>query len=493
MPVSAPPVSPPTHFYVPDGSIFTIADEIADLMVAIGYQVDEPERLACRALFAQRKDGLWAGLDSGIVAPRQNLKTATMIAGALHDTFVQGIERVIWTAHEFKTSTDAFNDFQAIIEGHDWLASEVLAVRTSNGKEGFDLRNGARLDVMARTGKSGRGMGTPRLYLDEGLYLQGKMLGAIVPTVSARPNPHIVIGSSPGLQSSGPLREMRTRGRSGSDPWLGWIEWSQDQQPCADDKCVHQPGTAGCWLDDEDAAQRVNPALGRRITMEYVRQERLILADAPVEYLRERLGVWEDPPEGGTTAVYPLEEWAAGRDEMSSVGAAGFLAFGVDVSWDRSTAYVAVAGERDDGLIHAQLIHSCNPSDVVEYLTDRCKRFNPVGVALQVNGAPVSSMLDEFQKALVDDGTPVVELGGQDMARAYGVTFDAIKSGRVRHMGQPGLDYPIRQAVSRFVVDGFALDRKKSPVDIAGLVAMTNAVYLLSISEQTSDPGVWFV
>lgn len=493
MSVSAPPASLPTHFYVPEGSRFTIADEIADLMEAVGYQVDEPERMACRALFPQRADGNWAGLDSCIVAPRQNLKTATMIAGALHDTFVRGVERVIWTAHEFKTSTDAFQDFQAIIEGHDWLAAEVLAVRTSNGKEGFDLRNGSRLDVMARTGKSGRGMGTPSLYLDEGLYLQGKMLGAIVPTVSARKNPHIVVGSSPGLQMSGPLREMRTRGRSGSDPYLGWIEWSQEQQPCADEKCVHQPGTPGCWLDDEDAVARVNPALGRRITMEYVRQERLLLADAPVEYLRERMGVWEDPPEGGVSAVYPLEEWAAARDEMSAVGSAGFMAFGIDVSWDRSTAYVAVAGQRDDELVHVQLIHTCNPTDLVDYLVDRCRRFSPVGVALQSNGAPVSSMLDELKKALEDTGVPVVEMGGQDVARAYGVTFDAIKSGRIRHTGQPGLDYPLRQAVTRFVVDGFALDRKKSPVDIAGLVAATNAVYLLSISENNSDPSVWFL
>lgn len=493
MSVSAPPGSLPTHFYVPEGARFTIADEIADLMEAVGYQVDEPERMVCRALYPQRADGNWIGLDSGVVAPRQNLKTATMIAGALHDTFVQGIERVIWTAHEFKTSTDAFTDFQSIIEGHDWLSAEVLAVRTSNGKEGFDLRNGARLDVMARTGKSGRGMGTPRLYLDEGLYLQGKMLGAIVPTVSARPNPHIVIGSSPGLQSSGPLREMRTRGRSGSDPWLGWVEWSQDQGACADEKCSHYPGTAGCWLDDEDAVARVNPALGRRITMDYVRQERLILADAPVEYLRERMGVWEDPPEGGGSTVYPLEEWAQCRDELSAVGPVGHLAFGIDVSWDRSTAYVAVAGLRDDDLTHVQLIHSCNPTDLVDYLADRCARFGPVGVAMQSTGAPVSSMLDELHKALDDLGIPILEMGGQEMARAYGVTFDAIKSAQVRHTGQASLDHPMRLAVSRFVVDGFALDRKKSPVDIAGLVAMTNAVYLLSTSDPGGDPGVWFV
>ena len=62
--------APPSHFYVPDGAVFTIADEIADLMTDLGYQVDEPERLACRALYAQKADGDWIGLESGIVCAR---------------------------------------------------------------------------------------------------------------------------------------------------------------------------------------------------------------------------------------------------------------------------------------------------------------------------------------------------------------------------------------------------------------------------------------
>lgn len=484
--------SPPTHFYVPDGAHFTLADEVADLMVAIGFQVDEPERLACHALYATDARGAWIGLESGIVSPRQNLKTATMLAGALHDTFVQGVERVVWTAHEFKTSSDAFKDLQAIIEGHDWLASEVLAVRTANGKEGFDLRSGSRLDVLARTGKSGRGMGSPRLYLDEGLYLEAKMMGAIVPVVSARRNPHIVYGSSPGLQSSEILRGLRQRGRSGTDPNLGWIEWSQERGDCAQDRCSHEPGTPGCWLDSIDAVLRVNPAAGRRISLDYLRQERLTLSAAPDEYLRERMGVWDDPPEGGAEVVYPLEPWQAGLDAESEVGASGFLVFGVDVSWDRETAYVAVVGYRDDDLIHGQLIHTCSPADVAAFLEERVARFRPAAVALQGGGSPVASLTEEIVRA-IDGQCEVRELTGADISRACGVTHDVIKSERLRHHGQPALDHALRRAASRPLGDGWALDRKKSPIDIAPLVALTNAIYVLTTTEQGGDPGVWFL
>lgn len=476
MPGSAPAVSAPTHFYVPHGSIFTIADEVADLMAAVGYQIDEPERMVCRALFPQRPNGEWVGLDSGIVCPRQNLKTATMIGGALHDTFVQGVN-VAWTAHEYKTSSEALRDFQALIEGHDWLASEVLAVRTANGKEGFDLRNGARLDILARTGRSGRGMARPRLYLDEGLYLDGKMMGAIVPTMSAMPNAHMVVGSSPGLPTSGILRGMRDRGRSGTDPHIGWIEWSQERTPCVDTQCTHQPGTPGCWLDDLEAVLRVNPAAGRRISLDYLAQERLALASAPVEYLRERMGVWEEPLGNGEGTLFPSEDFASLTDEESHIPDGGLLVFAVDVSWDRSLAHIAVAGLREDGLSHVQVVAVLDPSDVRGWLTSRVRRFAPLAVALQGNGAPVSSLGPELSA----DGLPVHLLNGADMARATGSMFDAIKAGRIRHLGEPALQQQVSTALARQIGDGVVIDRKKSPIDVSGLTAVTAALWVLDL------------
>ena len=482
----APPVSPPTHFHVPDGSRFTIADEVADLMDAIGYQVDDPERQTCRALFPQQPNGDWAGLESGIVAPRQNLKTATMIAGALHDTFVQGVERVVWTAHEFRTSSDAFRDFRGLIESHQWLADEVLTVRTANGKEGFELRNGSRLDIIARTGRSGRGMGAPRLYMDEALYLDGRMMGALVPTMSARANAHMVYGSSPGILSSNVLRGLRRRGRSGLDPNLGWIEWASERVACADPDCVHQFGAEGCWLDDEDAWWAVNPALGRRITLDFVRQERRALASEPVEFLRERMGVWEDPPNEGGVTVFPLDEWIESTDATSEVADGADVSWAVDVSWNRATAYVSAAGRRDDGLLHARVVHYCDPSEVAAWIGQRVGMRPSAAVALQGTGAPVSSLLEEITRA-VDGRCPVVAMSSSDTSKACGVVFDAVKSGALRHVGDPALDRSLLLARARPLGDGWALDRKGSPVDIANLVSLVNAAWLAVTHDEPAD------
>lgn len=469
--------SPPTHFYVPEGARFTLADEICDLMSDVGYQVDEPERLATRALFPQKANGDWIGLDSGIVAPRQNLKTAIEIGGALHDTFVQGVD-VAWTAHEFKTSSEAFRDFQAVIEGNDWLAAEVLNVRTSHGFEGFDLRNGARLDVIARTGKSGRGMARARLYLDEALFLTPKIMGAIVPTMSAMPNAHMVVGSSPGLPTSGVLREMRDRGRSGNDPNLGWIEWSQERGQCASADCSHRPGTPGCWLDDLEAVIRVNPAAGRRISLDYLPQERLTLSGAIAEYLRERMGVWEDPPlEAGENGPFPVDKWEERLDLTSRIPDGARLALAVDTSWDRQTTWISVCGVNSAGIPHVEIVATNYGQDWVEgWITERLPVLKPIAIGLQSGNSPVSSLLEKLQARF---GEVITPMSGQDLARSCGSFYDAVDKGPLAHPAQEQLDDAVRLAAIRTMGDSWLLDRKASSYDIAGLVAAVEAHYLL--------------
>lgn len=473
----------PTYFYVPDGARFGIAEEVADLMQAVGYQVDQPERLACQALFATERSGRWIGLEAGIVVPRQNLKTATMIAGALHDTFVRGAERVVWTAHEFKTSSDAFKDFRTIIESNPWLESEVLRIRTANGKEGFELRNGSRLDILARTGRSGRGLGGSNLYMDEGLYLEGKMMGALVPTMSARPNAHIVYASSPGLTTSEVLRSLRDRGRAGDDPHLSWIEWSNDRQPCRSMDCTHDPGTPGCWLDDLEAVQRVNPAMPRRISVDFVKQERLALASVPVEYLRERMGVWEDPPVAAEEqSAIPLDAWSSRLDAAAVIPDGSRVAFAVDTSWDRQTSWIAVAGMLPDGRPHVEVVETGFGTEWVPgWLGERLRSWQVAGIGLQANGAPVSSLLEPLKAKFGDRVRP---LGLNDLAKACGSLYDAAVSGPLSHHGQEQLDRAVAKAAVRVVGESWVWDRKVSPVDIAPLVAATQALYVLTTTQQ---------
>lgn len=493
----APADCPPTTFYVPDGARFTLADEVADLMVAIGYDVAEPERDALHALAPQQANGDWIGLESGIVAPRQNLKTACMIGLALHDLFVQQVERVVWTAHEFKTSTDAFKDIRGIVEGTDWLSSEVKRIRISNGKEGIDLTSGGRLDVIARTGKSGRGMTAPRLYMDEAMFTEPSMMGALVPVMSARPNAHIVYGSSPGVPASIVLRGLRKRGRSGTDPNLGWIEWAQERGECAGGvECQHDPDDPGCWLNNLEAVMRVNPAAGRRITKDFLEQERRSLAAVPAEYLRERMGVWEDGAgDESDDPPYPVEAFESLIDDAAEPEQDAAVAWSIDVSWDRRSAWISKAVPGADGTPLARVAFMpMSPHDVVEFAASEIKKAPALGVAVQASaGSPSISLIEPLRRAL-DGHCDVVEMSGADCTVACGMAFDAVSGGSVRRVTDPMLSAANRRGEKR-VLSGAAwvIDRKASPVDVANLVSWTGALWLLLTQPEPSEPGVWFL
>ena len=486
--------SPPAFWHVPEGSIFTIADEVTDLMEAIGYQVDEPERLAVRALLPQKRNGDWAGLQSAIIAARQNIKTASMIACAVHDTFEQGLD-VVWTAHEFKTSADAFKDFQAIIEGDESLAGDVLRVRTSNGKEGFDLRNGATLRIIARSGRSGRGFSkVPRLYGDEGLYLDAKMLGAITPTMGAIRNAHFVIGSSPGILTSEVLRDIRRRGRSGEDPDLGYVEWTSDRLACAREGCGHAPGTEGCQLDNEYLWWQANPALGRRISVDFLRGQRKVLAAAIPEFMREHMGWWEDPPTFEESSAFPVEEWDARCDPGSVVPDDARVGFGIDTSWDRRTTWLAIAATRADGTPHVELLSGHGVPDLaIADVRSLLSRWDAAGIGVQESGAPASSLAPPLQQAFdPGGGEPIVRvLGSQDLGRACAGLWDAIKHGPLAHIGQEQLETAIRKAAVRPLGDAWVIDRKRSEVDVAPLMAAAIALHVLKTYGGDTAPNIW--
>ena len=473
--------APPSEFYVPDGSVFTLADEIADLMVDLGYEVAEPERLVCHALYAQKPNGLWAGVESGVVTARQNVKTTAMLSGAIHDLWVQDVPKVNWTAHEFKTSTETFGEFKRLVDTYPWLSRRVKQIRESNGKEGIDLHSGAKLNILARTKRSGRGMGAGRLYGDEALFWTDMQLGAIVPTMSAQRNAHLVHGSSPGLLTSAPLRRLRDRGRSGVDPYLGWVEWGTERRPCLRADCTHQVGSVGCQLDNEDNWWMGNPALDRRISRDYVRQERLTLPVA--EFMRERMGWWEDPPPVDESGPFDMGKWAERFDASSRIPDGTRVVFAADTSWDRQTSWVSIAGLNAAGVPHGEVIETGYGQDwVVPWLKERVAVWKTAGIGLQGGNAPSSSLLAPLRKEFGDK--LVVEFTGVDMTRACGAFFDAVDKGPLAHPDQEQVDDAMRQAAPRLLGDGWVLDRKESPIDIANLVSLVEALYLLQTAPE---------
>lgn len=470
----------PAYLWVPDGATFEAGDEAADMARQLGFQVDQPEVDALRTLLAESPDGKWAALESSVICGRQNLKTWALEMTVLYDAFLRDVKRVVWTSHRFKTTQQAFGDLVTVVENHDWLRKRVKKIRTANGEEGFELLSGTRIDFLARTSNGGRGLTGDTVILDEGLYVVMMMLGALLPTLSSRPNPAVRWGSSPGLRESESLRRIRDRGRPGGDPSLAYIEFTSPRGTCEDPVCSHEVGVAGCQLDDETKWAQANPALGRRIGVDYVRSERRALP--PSEFMRERLGWWEDPPEQGDEQVIPAEAWLERLDQDSCVEPGSDVAFVIDTSWDRQTSWIGVAAMREDLVPHIEIVATNYGTEwIAGWLRERLPTWDPVAVGLQGSGAPVSSILEQLREEF---GELIVGMSAQDLGRACGTIFDAVVNGPLAHTGQKQLDDAVKHAAIRPVGDSWLWDRKHSVIDIAPLVAVTGALYLLQTKKK---------
>jgi phage terminase large subunit-like protein len=199
-----------------------------------------------------------------------------------------------------KTARKAFLRLKSFFENerkYPELAALAVEIRKTNGQEAIVLENGGSVEFVARSKSSGRGFTVDVLVCDEAQELSDESLEALKPTISAAPtqNPQTIFtGTPPGPTTNG---EVFTRTRTssiGGATRHAWHEWS----------------LAGQFdLDDRANWYATNPALGGRLNIEVLEDERATFSDEG--FARERLGVWAD---ASGEAVIPARAWAALAD-----------------------------------------------------------------------------------------------------------------------------------------------------------------------------------
>jgi phage terminase large subunit-like protein len=440
--------------------VTSLGGEVADLADQAGLHLDGWQRHVLTGAFGVLNDGRWSAFEVGVVVPRQNGKGSILEAVELAGLFLFGERMILHSAHELKTSMEAFRRILDLVTGVDWLRKQVKRVTRSHGDEGIELLNGNRLRFTARSTGAGRGFTGDRIVMDEAYNLGPEAMAALLPTLSARPNPQLWYASSAGMSSSTQLHAVRARGLKGVDPSLAYFEWSAPDRADPDDPAV--------W-------RQANPALGIRITEQFVGRERAAMPEA--EFLRERLGVWDDPR---NATVIPAETWAACLD-LESIPS-GEIAFAVDATPDRSAASIAVACRRNgDGRWHVEVIDSRRGvawvADRTEKLLDRWGR---VPVLIDAGG-PAASLLPDLAGRHVD----VTVIGSRDYTQACGLFYDAVVGDELRHLGQTPLDVAVAAARKRTIGDAWGWARKDL-TDISPLVAATLAVF--GASRRAAEP-----
>lgn len=477
-------VAAPAHLWVPEHAS-TAGVEAAEFAETCGMELDEPQRLVLNGILAETANFKWAAYESAIVVPRQNLKTFLLRALVLAKLYLFDDRLIVWSAHEFSTTSEAQRDLELTVESFDHLRKRVKRVSHENGQEGIELFGDRRIRFKARTKTGGRGLTGDTVVLDEAMKLAAASMGALLPTLSARPNPQVVYAGSAGdsTEAADVLRAVRDRGRAGGEPRLFYAEWCAEKRSCASGSCDHRPTTAGCVLDDEGLLAQANPALGVRLSIDTLRAERRALP--PAEYTRERFGWWEDPEE--SVDGIPVEVWA----ECAYAGTTNKpLAFGVFTAVDLSWSAIASVGPAVDA--EGELVVGATHVEVAEYrpgtewVAGRCAELARYGVPIAVlPSGPRSSIAED----LVAAGVVPLEAKATDLMAACGSLLDKVLRRRIRHIAQPELDLAVAKGRRRLVGDAWTWALRASSVDISPVVAVTLALW--AATQDVDDTSVY--
>jgi hypothetical protein len=436
-------------------------------MAEIGRPLDPWQADITRVAFARDSSNLWAAYELSILVARQNGKGGATEAIELGSMYLFREPLIFHSAHQFKTSTAAFRRLQDIISGSDWLMRRTQAISRSKGDESIVLTpkaGGSRLQFIARTDGSGRGLTGSKNIFDEAAWLTVGQFAAQTPGLATIENPQLIYTSTPPDEDVGPIPEdamlpsVRKRGLR-SAPRTALYEWSPPEE---------------YDRDDVDLWYACNPALGIRISEWFLRSQLLAFTEAgkPQKFDTEHLGVWPDD-EREQWLVIGKRAWSDLRDPASKL--VDPVAFGIDMTPDRSWAAIGAAGLRPDGLEHVEVVEQRQGIGwVVPRMVELDRRWEPCVVVVDESG-PASSLIDPLRKA----GVEVTALNTADISQAYGQFYDAATDTKtVRHIGQDELDTALGGAAKRDIGDGRqAWGRRSSSVPICSLVAVTNARY----------------
>jgi hypothetical protein len=430
--------------------------EAIELARMAGLLLDDWQQHVLEVALGERADGKWASFEVGMIVGRQNGKGAVLEARELAGLFLFGEQLILHSAHEFKTAQEAFRRVLALIQNTPDLDKLVARVRTSHGEEGVELKSGARLRFVARSTGSGRGFSGDLVILDEAYNLPGSAMGALLPTMAARPNPQVWYASSAGKEDSEVLARVRDRGAEGKAGRLAYFEWS---------------APADADLDDRAGWVSANPGLGIRIEPEFVEAERAALPE--VEFARERLGIWAD---GRRDAAIDRALWGSLADTECQDRSP--VAFAVEINQERTKASITAAIKRGDGLVQ---LESIDYRPGTAWLLDRLAALNadwkPVGIALNPS-APAGSLIPGLQAL----GIEPVLVTGREEVQACGAFYDALVDRKVRHGNQGAMNIAVEQATKRPVGDAWVWHRR-SAADIGPLNGATLAHHIVSRHE----------
>lgn len=476
----------------------TYGPAVAELCATAGFAPDPQQELGLDLVFAIRRDGSPASFSFCVICARQNLKSGLFLQCVIGWLFVVEVPEIAWSAHELKTSLDAQSKLFGILESSalsKYLpATKNAGMYDQNGKERQELTTNQTVWFQTRTRDGSRGLGKPKVIIDEAMKFKTRASGALLPILLAQHHPQLLYGSSaPPLDPDADvLRDVIDRGRKRKSPELSYLEWLAKREPCADPDCRHPKDALerglDCALDREHLILQANPTVDRddegraldtgRITIRTLRNLRQELA--PEEYMRECLG-WAEEQGDAKPPALNRQLWNHEAVRLPKTPAPSRAAVVLDIEPDLSAATIGVAGATSDGRTLVMDWHG-PVADVVSKLVNLRQNMQMLEVALHP-----SSPAGTLEPQLLAEGIEVHKLVLNDLGRGCADFQAGVKQLRFVHLGQPELDAAAYAAPTRKVSQMHVWDRDGTAVPLGPLVATSTAAYRWSLLTAKPD------
>lgn len=431
-----------------------------------------------------------------VLVARQNGKTELLVILTLFWMWVQQVGTILGTSTKLQYARESWQKAVKLARRSPELRADIAdrsAVRNANGEQEMRTPWDSRYLIAPAKDDGGRSLTIARLIEDE--LRQHHDWSAHEAAENAMNA--VVDGQAWAITNEGDDRSVVLHALYDSaiefidtgegDERLGLFAWS---------------APLGCDLLDVEATAQANPNLNRirpdgsgielANLMGKARRAKAAGGQQEAKYrtevLCQRVLSLADKP-------IPADLWASRRDPDSQI--VGAITIGIDVSPDRRSASVAVAGRRDDGLAHLELART---GQGVEWVVAQVvKMADEQEIYDIVDGQHVwpaivgdKLALEPLMPAFRAEGIVPVLLSLSDQVAGCAGLQDALETGSVRHPGQQQLTAALEAAVKRDVGDGgWAWGKRLSAAvdaDISGLVAATGAHKALT---EVRDDGVW--
>lgn len=494
------PLVEPDYWTCPHGvrvrPTATYGPAVAELCEKAGFTPDAQQELGLDLVFAIRSDGSPASFSFCVICARQNLKSGLFLQCVIGWLFVVDVPEIAWSAHELKTSLDAQENLFAILESP--ALSKYLPVNQNagkydtNGKERQELTTGQTVWFQTRTRDGGRGLGKPKVIIDEAFKFKKRTAGALLPIMLAQHHPQLLYGSSepPADPDAEVLLDVIERGQKRMSPEMSFLQWMAQREDCADPECRHPKNALelglDCALDREHLLLQANPTVHRdddgraldtgRITMRTLRNLRQELP--PEEYMRECLG-WADESKSTKGTAVNLARWNALGDPQTPPPTRASVV--IHVAPDRSRTTIGVAGDGVDG--KTVLLEHTLPGTQGVVAKVQALKVDVVEVALHPSG-----QAGALGPALKAAGIEYHSLTHRDFARGCSTMLNGIDIGTLTHRRQKDLDAAVAIARTRHVDQAEVWDNRNPELDVTPVVAVSAAAHRWEVIRAATPP-----